>query len=244
MPEQSLLQNPVWHALISRQRDLGFRRRLAARYPADVSRFVGFETCTDEAFSDLAEIVDPTETVALATSDQPDVPAGWRVLRSRLLLQMVHRGSGTDAPPALTPLGASDAPEMLPLAAATKPGPSCPRQSGWAATSAYEHRAGGSRPWPGSASGWTATLRSARFAPILRSAAVAMQRRSCDHSCRRPMPKVARPSSMSKARSRPRGCMKLSASTRAATCTRPSSRATVFVVKRGGSMAFGLAGWR
>ena len=126
MPEQSLLQNPVWHALISQHRDLGFRRNLAARYPADVSRFVGLETCTDEAFSDLAEIVDPTETVALATSDQPDIPAGWRVVRSRLLLQMVHCGPGTDAPPALTPLGASDAPEMLALAAATEPGPFLP----------------------------------------------------------------------------------------------------------------------
>ena len=41
MPDQSMLDNPVWHALKTRQRPLDCGKGLAARYPDDVSRFVG-----------------------------------------------------------------------------------------------------------------------------------------------------------------------------------------------------------
>jgi hypothetical protein len=119
----SPLDNPIWHALNSLQRSFNCGTAVAARYPAEVSRFAALAHPTREAFSGLASLVQPGDTVALFTADALSVPAEWTVLRSRSLDQMVcHRMDGGDACLDLQ-LGAKDVPEMLALAHATDPGP-------------------------------------------------------------------------------------------------------------------------
>ena len=126
MPDPSMLDNPVWHALRTRQRPLDCGRGLVARYPDDVSRFVGLAALTSEAFSDLAEVVQPGGTVALVTAEPPETPSSWRTMNSRLLEQMVCIDPKVSASRPPLQLGQGDVPEMLALAAATKPGPFLP----------------------------------------------------------------------------------------------------------------------
>ena len=126
MRDQSMLDNPVWHALKTQQHSLDCGKGLAARYPADVSRFVGLAALTHDAFSDLAEVVQPGGTVALATAEPPEPPPSWRTVNCRPLEQMVCSDPKVGAVPPSLRLGESDVPEMLALAAATKPGPFLP----------------------------------------------------------------------------------------------------------------------
>lgn len=123
MVEDKLLENPVWHALTSQQSDIKIGQGLAVRFPQKISRFVGMEAPTNEGFSDLAAIVATGETVALMTFSQPIVPDGWKIIRSRALVQMTYSGPKPDTFPSLVQLTASDVPEMLALAEATQPGP-------------------------------------------------------------------------------------------------------------------------
>lgn len=126
MRDDRLLENPVWYALASRQGDLKIGQGVAGRFPPKVSRFVGMETPTAKGFSALAGIVEPEETVALLTVDQLVIPRGWRITRSRDLVQMIYSGPKLDAVPALVRLGVTDVPEMLALAEVTQPGPFLP----------------------------------------------------------------------------------------------------------------------
>jgi predicted GNAT family acetyltransferase len=119
----SLLDNPIWHALNSRQRELGRGRGFAAGYVTDVSRFVAVAQPSPEAFVDLAALVQPGETVALAMAAPFDLPEGWKLVRSRPLDQMVwDHPEGSTAALDLR-LKTEDVPEMLSLAQATDPGP-------------------------------------------------------------------------------------------------------------------------
>lgn len=123
MIDGSPLDNPIWHALNSQQRSFNRGTGLAARYVANVSRFAALSRPGDEAFSDLAAVVGPGETVAFFTADPLDVPSGWNVVRSRPLDQMVC-DLPAEGPIRLDlRLGAEDVPEMLALAQATDPGP-------------------------------------------------------------------------------------------------------------------------
>ena len=118
-----MLDNPVWYALGSTHRAFRHGTALAARYPADVTRFAGLAAPTPEAFADLATMVQPGDRVALVTAAPVAVPDAWQLMRSRPVDQMVcHRLAGEVAAlPAR--LGTDDVPEMLALTAATDPGP-------------------------------------------------------------------------------------------------------------------------
>lgn len=125
--EPLVLDNPVWHALTSAHGAMAQVNGLAARYPGDVSPLVGLREPTPQAFEDLSAMVAMGEEVWLLTPQPLDLPAGWEVLRARYIDQMVYEGPApAQAAPhgsALLPLGADDVPDMIALAAETKPGP-------------------------------------------------------------------------------------------------------------------------
>ena len=123
MSDESLLDNPIWHALNSHHRSLARGVGLAARYVADVSRFAGLAKPTAEAFRDLATLINPSETVSFFTAEPLNAPEQWAVLRSRSLEQMVCDHVAEIAPRLGAQLGAEDVPQMLALALATEPGP-------------------------------------------------------------------------------------------------------------------------
>ena len=128
--EPLALDNPVWSALTGAQgghASIAQRNGLAARYPRDVSPLAGLREPSAQAFSDLRAMVEVGEEVWLLTPNPLALPPEWEVVRARHIDQMVYAGP---QPVQQTPhgwpllaLGADDVPDMIALAAETRPGP-------------------------------------------------------------------------------------------------------------------------
>jgi GNAT superfamily N-acetyltransferase len=124
------LDNPVWSSLAGPDARFAQRRRNVLRYPADVSPFIGLPDQPDACdWADLAALVGPSAVVALAGVRVPP-PAGWTVRPVGEGVQLID--AGVDTAPGgevgeAARLGPGDVPEMLDLAARTRPGPFLPR---------------------------------------------------------------------------------------------------------------------
>lgn len=123
MTEFAPLDNPIWHALEYGNAWMSIRKGAAARFPADVSPFVALETPSEQAFSDLRELVAPSEHVALMTAVALDVPSDWIVTRERLIDQMICTRLTTSSELESHALDQHDAKDVLNLAKETEPGP-------------------------------------------------------------------------------------------------------------------------
>jgi ribosomal protein S18 acetylase RimI-like enzyme len=124
--EFAVLDNPIWAALTTDHRSLARSSGRARRYPADVSPFAALETPAAGDFSDLSALVGLEEGVGFCTVDPIEVSAGWQVLKTRPLEQMVCASLEHSAVFSPLELGSADLPEMLALTAATEPGPFLP----------------------------------------------------------------------------------------------------------------------
>ena len=121
------LDNPVWSSLAGAHHRLALVNGRAARYPEDVSPFMGVpDDARPEDWVQLAKLAG-TDPVVLVNPPR-SLPVGWSVLREVKGLQML----GPDDPPLAEPsrgdwqvdrLGPADAVDMLALATATEPGP-------------------------------------------------------------------------------------------------------------------------
>jgi predicted GNAT family acetyltransferase len=139
--EPLALDNPVWNALggtgtsaeasstgsSCTHAAMALRNGLAARYSRDVSPLAGLREPSAQAFGDLRAMVELDEEVWLLTPDPLPLPPEWEVVRARYIDQMVYAGpqpvqAVAHAWPLLA-LGAGDVPDMIALAAETKPGP-------------------------------------------------------------------------------------------------------------------------
>jgi hypothetical protein len=126
MMDFALLDNPIWHSLTTTHRSLARAHSLAARYPSNVSPLAALSRPTSEAFTDLSALVAPGERVGLFTAEPLDVPAGWQVVRTRWIDQMVCAERASTSSTSIVELGPADVPEMLTLTAANDPGPYLP----------------------------------------------------------------------------------------------------------------------
>ncbi|QIG38728.1 GNAT family N-acetyltransferase [Microbacterium sp. 4R-513] len=126
--DDTVLDNPAWHALTGPHAHFAIGGDLVRRYPEDVAPFVAVRTWEDPRVWDaLAELAGPGAELGLSGSPSAP-PAGWEVLGEGEGVQLVE----TDA---LRPrpddeailLGADDVPEMLALVERNQPGPFRPR---------------------------------------------------------------------------------------------------------------------
>jgi len=121
------LDNPAWLSLTGAHARLGVRAGSAARYAADVSPFAALAPDPDEdAWRDLGGIVGPGGAVAVA-GPPTALPAGWEVLNAGGGVQMIDTDLEAAEYPEAVRLSPEDVPEMLDLAARTRPGPFLPR---------------------------------------------------------------------------------------------------------------------
>jgi ribosomal protein S18 acetylase RimI-like enzyme len=127
------LDNPAWTALTGPQAHLAERRGCAARYPVDVSPFAavadpgavgpdGIGAPAGAGWADLAALVGPGG-VAVVPEAPERPPAGWELVGAIPGVQMDGSGSTAASDPEAVVLGPADVPEMLDLAARTRPGP-------------------------------------------------------------------------------------------------------------------------
>jgi ribosomal protein S18 acetylase RimI-like enzyme len=124
-----LLNNPVFHALVSGDQRLGFGSDKAKFFDESVSPFAGFEEAYDKGFEDLYELLPPGRVILYATPQNVKQHEGWELLDAVKGLQLIF-GSGNHAGQKsfnLIPLQEKHIEQMMQLAALTKPGPFGPR---------------------------------------------------------------------------------------------------------------------
>jgi ribosomal protein S18 acetylase RimI-like enzyme len=122
------LDNVIWNALTTRQAEFAESFEQARRFIPEVTSLGGFREPTPGGYESLAALLDTGRTIALFLDAPYEPRAGWNLVASASLLQMVCENGGVAATSRasdseVVELGATDSPEMIELAALTKPGP-------------------------------------------------------------------------------------------------------------------------
>jgi ribosomal protein S18 acetylase RimI-like enzyme len=121
------LENPVLSSLTGPHARFAERRGNVLRYPVDVCPFLAMPDDPGQGdWTDAARLAGPGSWLPLAAVEISP-PAGWEVRMIGEGVQMTGDALDTAADPEAVRLGAADVPEMLELAARTKPGPFLPR---------------------------------------------------------------------------------------------------------------------
>lgn len=121
--ESSYLDNIVWHALQTRHAQLAQLGAAAARYPVAVSSFAAVQAHTQQAFSELADMLQPEDQALLLARQAIATADALRLEPLLSVRQMLDRAEpATAGEEKVVCLGAADAPEMLALAQQTQPG--------------------------------------------------------------------------------------------------------------------------
>jgi GNAT superfamily N-acetyltransferase len=122
---QDLLYNPVFNALTTGDKHLGFGNEKARAFLDDVSPFAGFADDSAYGFDDLYDLFDRTRYILFATPARIAVPRKWKLIQHVEGIQMIYHGGllAEDRPYELISLNTSHVPEMVALAELTKPGP-------------------------------------------------------------------------------------------------------------------------
>jgi ribosomal protein S18 acetylase RimI-like enzyme len=117
------LDNPARAALLGPQARLAERCGAVLRYPADVAPFIALPDDPGQGdWDDLAKLLRPGGVGA--TAGVPAVPPpGWQVLMNLTGVQLTGEQVAAEPAAEALPLGKADVPEMLDLAARTRPGP-------------------------------------------------------------------------------------------------------------------------
>jgi predicted GNAT family acetyltransferase len=120
-----VLDNAIWNALNSGNKDMAIGTEQVKYYPTDVSPFAGLELNTAENLKTLYEITPAEGVFGLSSVSQLEIPAPWTVIRGVPLLQMVCEDPIERNPVVEQLVNLSDEhiPQMLELTQLTNPGP-------------------------------------------------------------------------------------------------------------------------
>jgi GNAT superfamily N-acetyltransferase len=122
------LDNPIWSALTTDHAHFALGGDGARRYPAEIGPLSGMRAQTDSGYDALRPLAGSGGLVGLFLQEAPRPPAGWTLVRTGTIDQMVAerpalaRGELTGNAK-MRRLTAEDAPAMLALAELTEPGP-------------------------------------------------------------------------------------------------------------------------
>jgi ribosomal protein S18 acetylase RimI-like enzyme len=122
------LDNVIWQVLTTRQANFAESFLDARRFFRDVTSLGAFQDPTDQGYESLAGLLGAGGTVALFLEKPYEPRPGWNLVADAPLLQMVcddgaFVSSERDSASAIVELTPADSPEMVELAALTKPGP-------------------------------------------------------------------------------------------------------------------------
>jgi len=120
----TLLDNPIWNALSTRQSEYALGNGLAKRFHPDIGPLSGLLRQSPEAYASLGRLLKPDEPAVLFLEEEPRQPEDWKLIMHKQLVQMICPQVTVDLDEsALEPLTESDVPAMLELTALTEPGP-------------------------------------------------------------------------------------------------------------------------
>ena len=122
---QRILDNPVWNALASGNKNFSIGNNTAKYFEKEVAPFAGVSEITPAALKVLYDTVPSGCGFAFFSFREIEMPQPWKVLECLKALQMVHnkitaKKTATNDFVALT---AKDVPAMLVLTKLTNPGP-------------------------------------------------------------------------------------------------------------------------
>ncbi|MFT3678035.1 MAG: GNAT family N-acetyltransferase [Chitinophagaceae bacterium] len=122
---EDILYNPVFNALLSGDRHLGFGTDSVKCFDEEVSPFAGFATDNSTGFQELYDLLPAGRRILYATPTPLNEPDGWEFRAQISGLQFVFPEGMVPATPAImpVPLDESNVQEMIQLTALTKPGP-------------------------------------------------------------------------------------------------------------------------
>ena len=120
-----LLNNPVYHALLSGDRRFSLGSDNVKFFDEQVSPFAGFEQGYDKGFADLYDLLPPGRKILYAIPSVITQPPGWKLLDEIRGLQFVYE-AGSEIKtgfPNIVPLEQIHVAQMMQLASLTRPGP-------------------------------------------------------------------------------------------------------------------------
>jgi ribosomal protein S18 acetylase RimI-like enzyme len=122
---KDLLHNPVFNALLTGDRRLGFGNDQVKFFDEQVSPFAGLDEGYKKGFADLYDLLPSGRKILYATAFQFTQPAGWQLTHEIKGLQFVYEtGSGIKTEfSSILPLDERHTEQMIQLAKLTKPGP-------------------------------------------------------------------------------------------------------------------------
>ena len=122
---EHLLNNPVFNALMSGDKHLGFGTDRARAFDEEVSPFAGIEEGYTDGFKELYDLLPPKRYILFATPEHIDTPELWRLVIKVEGVQMIHERvqPSREFSFELVALTTEHVPEMVALAELTKPGP-------------------------------------------------------------------------------------------------------------------------
>jgi ribosomal protein S18 acetylase RimI-like enzyme len=119
------LDNVIYQALTTRETHFAESFSQACRFQKEVTLLGGFREPTDEGYESLAGLLSRGGAAALFLDLPYEARPGLELIAAAPLLQMVQENDGAaQSPPTeIIELTPADSPEMVELAALTKPGP-------------------------------------------------------------------------------------------------------------------------
>ncbi|MBP6687800.1 MAG: GNAT family N-acetyltransferase [Lacibacter sp.] len=120
-----LLQNPVFNALTTGDKQLSFGTEKVKYFDADVSPYAGFPENYSNGFSDLYQLLPKGRRILYAIPSTIPEPKGWQLQHEIKGLQFVYEGGfefKTDFS-IIHPLNETHVAEMIELTRLTRPGP-------------------------------------------------------------------------------------------------------------------------
>lgn len=122
MPAHAL-DNPIWHALTTRQSHLAEGEGVALRFRRDHALFAATPDDSAGSLAAMAALVAATGPAILFRATGPQIPPGTVATKAAMGLQMLAQTIAQPRALDFLELGDADAAEMLALALLTEPGP-------------------------------------------------------------------------------------------------------------------------
>jgi ribosomal protein S18 acetylase RimI-like enzyme len=123
------LDNVIWEALSTRQTAFAASFGQGRRFVVEVSSLAAFREASPEGYQSLEGLVGSRGTIRIFLESPYEDRRGWTLVARAPLVQMVWENghalnpSTVRSPPEIVELNLTHSPEMIELAALTKPGP-------------------------------------------------------------------------------------------------------------------------
>jgi len=121
---EPLLNNPVYHALLTGDKHLNLGNEQVKFFDEEVSPFAGFEHSYNKGFEELHDLLPAGRKILYANPTPIATPKGWQLQHEIKGLQFVYEGENIIGEFAdLVLLSEANVEQMVQLAKLTKPGP-------------------------------------------------------------------------------------------------------------------------